>query len=259
MSTPRPSQVFQGRDCLEKETLLRYLAGTLDEAARWSAENHLLDCPLCAAAVAGISAAPASRDPLVFPPFQPPPARQAFFASTKPWWRRWMVAAILLLLLPGVLLLRMYRPADPLPEELFREYYTSYPCDIPLTHRGGTAAADPQESLSLWEGLSAYAAGDYGSASRRLDDFLATQPDHAAANFFHGLACLESDKAIASVPFLRVAASRPGLYHEKARWYLSLAYLRTGDLPAAAAMLDSLESAGDNFLSGKARALRAFL
>ncbi len=257
MSAPRPSQLFQGRECLDKETLRQYLAGTLPAGVRWSVENHLLDCPLCTAAVAGLSAAPPDIDTLAFPPFQPPPARQGLFAVARLRLRRWTAAAAVLLLL-AVLLSELFLPASPpLPEELFREYYTSYPCDVPLSYRGDTASPGLQEALR--EGLSSYTAGDYHQAARHLGRFLALQPNHASANFFNGMAYLESGQALPAVPYLQAAASLPGIYRDQACWYLSLAYLRVGDLPAAAAMLDSLQAGGDTFLAGRARALRAYL
>lgn len=89
----------------------------------------------------------------------------------------------------------------------------------------------------LQAGMKAYDAGQYRAAATQLRAYLNQQPDHAA-RLYLGVALLLDQQASQAVEPLQMAArSDEPPIREAALWYLSLAWIETGDSDSAKATL----------------------
>lgn len=148
--------------------------------------------------------------------------------------RLWSAAAaVLILVLP--LSLWFYTSSQHSNERHFDAYFQPYE-DI-VTSR----SAAPKDDAKFREGMAYYNNSDYVNAVRAFEVFLVSQPEHAAAIFYLGVANLASDNPKkAELQFLKLQQQPEGVFTEMADWYLALAYVEENKVAQADAVLKNI-------------------
>jgi hypothetical protein len=141
-----------------------------------------------------------------------------------------LAAAVFLFLMVG--LFRILTHHD-LPE-LYSSFYEPYKTDISTR-----TLEDSKKDIQLPYIL--YQNGDYEASYEILTNYLLSNSNDQSAHFYLGLNALElnrPDIAIEEFSFLEQDTLSPFELH--ARWYLTLTYLKTGDLTRARKLLHQL-------------------
>jgi len=165
-------------------------------------------------------------------------------AKVVPMWRNRMVASIaatfLILAVSTYLVMDVFSPADH--EELFAQHFQPYPI------MDGSLTRTQPESLSEKQlAYVAYEAENFKLAIKRLEALLA-QGENAALMFYLGNAYLASgDAEQAIVHFDQVLESDSNLLIPRAKYYLSLCYLKMGNIDKSKEILEDLKTSGQSF------------
>lgn len=241
---------------MKGEITEKYLLGQLDEADQEAFEQHYFECPRCFEELQTYRALQTEL-------------RQAGAAiRAEPlrgglMWQRWAwVGGIAVMLLaiglgvwlrqpapgvqpsppeaaepaPGVevqpgLEVPQQEPPPPLVPSLSELARVEPPRYIPARLRG----AGDEATERFREAMQHYVKGDYGAAIPRLRAVAELNPKAADGSFFLGICYLLTDRTDAAIESLRrTVALGDSLYLEEAQFYLAKAYLRKGDLGAAA-------------------------
>lgn len=122
-------------------------------------------------------------------------------------------------------------------ERLFAEYHEADPgLPVPMS-----ATAHP----AFYDAMVSYKEGHYDAAQAKWSALLPAAPTSDTLRFYIGCAQLEEGNAKGSIPFFQgVAQDASSGFHDRARWFLFLAYLRTGNRAALKTM--SLEDDPDH-------------
>lgn len=229
-------RLFEASRCMSRQEIKQYLNGELSGTQLRRVESHISGCQLCADALDGY--ADFNSPTLELPGFVPP-SDLTGTASVQtnrrhPLTRRLTVAAILL---PGLFFLfKWLSPSNN--EDLFRQYYASYPNDIPLSARSAQSANQLHPQLLL--ALEQYETGDFSAALPGLQLVLREDDDNHAANFFAGICCLELADYQQAIPYLEKCRQSDTLYASRATWYLALALLKNDQVAASKSLLTEL-------------------
>ena len=136
----------------------------------------------------------------------------------------------------------------PVNERLYAEYFVA---DAGLPVAMG-ATRDPRFD----DAMTAYKLGDFAEARAKWTDLLNQRPSSDTLRFYVASAALGSGDAGAAIPLFNMLSEETGsAFHEKARWYLFLAYLRAGELER----LDAIGLYDDPTYGERARAIKARL
>ncbi len=113
------------------------------------------------------------------------------------------------------------------------EYVPPRPEPTPL--RSGDAA-------TLFDrAIENYQNGNYAVAAHLLEGVVHLQPDNASAYFYWGVALLLVPHAAEAIaPLERAVELEAGTFRDRARYYLALAYLKTGQPDRARAQLEAI-------------------
>jgi tetratricopeptide (TPR) repeat protein len=120
------------------------------------------------------------------------------------------------------------------PEKIYAKFYKPYETD--LSTRSVNTSTD---KISVAYML--YQKGDYTASYEILSNYLLKNTDNQTARFFLGMNSLELgkvDQAITDLKEVEKDNSTPYAIH--ARWYLSLAYLKTNDINEAKIYLNRI-------------------
>jgi tetratricopeptide (TPR) repeat protein len=146
-------------------------------------------------------------------------------------WLRYGLVAAMALLFFSVPFLTQQRST---PEQLFARYFEVSP------NLGLQASRSDAYTLPASQAYRAYDSGDYAGAARLFESMI-EESDHRMTDLYHLGNCYLAlgawDQGIAALE--EVATSGIGL-SENARWYLSLAYLRTGETGKAKKLLQEV-------------------
>lgn len=138
-------------------------------------------------------------------------------------WAPWLkVAAMVALLLGGV---AWWLARPPLEQRVFAQYYQPDPgLPVPMS-----VVKDPV----FQDAMVAFKLEAYSEAVDKWEGLLRERPGNDTLQYFIGSAQLAQGKAKEAIPlFSHVAANASSAFQAKARWFLYLAYLRTGDREA---------------------------
>lgn len=137
-------------------------------------------------------------------------------------WSLLKYAAGIALLLAGTLWWFL-RP--PVNERLFAEHFTADPgLPVPMS-----AVNDPE----FQDAMVAYKLEDYAEAVAKWEPLLRTDPDNDTLQYYIASALLAGGKASEAIPrFDQVASNPASAFQAKARWFLYLANLRSGNREA---------------------------
>ena len=203
-------KVFQTTQCLSKELLDGYVKGSLSEDLRFQVENHLLDCPLCEAAVEGFSEMQGEDHDALFDQvledidaktMKVPSAKQA--TRTKIPWNN-IAAGLCLLIVAGAAFwyLNSSTPASYL--SYFEDQESSW-----LTR----SMADERIPQDLKSGLALYAKESYPASLSFFEDYLEEHPESGPASYYAGMSALEHG----TLTVAHYHLSRARMNHED--WY----------------------------------------
>lgn len=120
--------------------------------------------------------------------------------------------------------------------EIFNEFFIPFENIL-------TARADSQKDEDLMKAMSHYSKGDYKNASLLFKQLLKKRPTDLVINFYYGISelaqeNLEDSKKI----FKKIILNDKDLLKELARWYLGLAYLKSGNTKSAMKHFESLSA-----------------
>jgi tetratricopeptide (TPR) repeat protein len=231
--------IFQPHECLTEEAIKKYAKDQLSGTERFRAENHLLDCPLCADAAEGYSLMDADAKKRQGAPLRILSAR---FLSAA--------AAGLILVVASVWFFT--KPAAP--ERLFAAYYAPYASDLDIQLRNaGDQAALADTPLTL--GLKAYSEKDFSKAASQLEAFLQENPGHRITQYYLGHALLSEHRWEEALSYLEAVWAAGMEYSEEANWYAALLYVKTGQVEKAKSALEVLQSSGKGRYYEQAREL----
>lgn len=226
-------KIFNNRACLQPQEITAYLEQSLTAEQRFAIENHLLDCPLCDAAVEGYAQAnpdlaqqhlqqiqaalPSLKQPQTIVPASETKLRRL------PRWRNWAAAAaaVALLITAGMI----YSNQGPASAaDLFAQAYAPYESPFAGTRSGG------DEGKPFADGMSAYQDGNYELALQHFNTVLAASPTASIAHLHAGMSNLQLEKTSAAIKHLSTVRLNAPVLYGSASWYLALAYLKAGEV-----------------------------
>ncbi|MBX2928209.1 MAG: hypothetical protein KF852_10270 [Saprospiraceae bacterium] len=228
--------------CLSTGELQRFHIGRADPALRFRVENHLLDCPLCAAALEGY-AGPGNPGPAqVSAELEALQAEIEERAEDTPMralsWRNRAAAAAVFVGLCAAGWFYWNHTAD---ERLYAGFFEAAE-NSNLTLRSATDKnAAPEWTLAM----ELYGDGKYEEALPYYRVYLADNPEDFQAALYGGIAALESGQNAQAISWLESARFNDPERYAEATWYLALAQLRNGNRSECKLLLEEL-TAGKN-------------
>ncbi|MBK9274556.1 MAG: hypothetical protein IPM49_08455 [Flavobacteriales bacterium] len=130
-------------------------------------------------------------------------------------------------LLLGVAVWWMLRPSDP--ERLFAEHFVVDP--------GLPVAMSVTDDPVFADAMVSFKEGRYADARSRWASLLKERPGSDTLQYYVAAALMAEGDLPGAIPLLEPLAAAPASpFLHKARWYLFLAYLRTGETDKAAAL-----------------------
>lgn len=245
--------VFAKRGCLSRQELLQYLRGDLGNGQRHEIENHLLDCPLCSAAVEGLAQSENMEEvEEELESLQGLPLRRRAPRPRRTAWAN-RAAAVGLLLLLAYAGYRYWGATAS--ERLFAAYFQ------PMENRYITlrSAGEPPIEPELQTALDFYTSGDFTASLPHFRNYLATHPGDGQAALLAANACLQSGEAPAAEAYLLPLESKDRQWNGRVKWSLALAYLKQSKTKAARALLEEISGTDYSDYREEAGKLRAQL
>ena len=142
----------------------------------------------------------------------------------------WRVAAMLVLV-SGIALSYYFLSQPPLEEQLYSEYYVTYPVE------GAWRGESPDERQK--QVLADYVSGAYASAIPGLQALVTQFPQKEVYQLYLTSAYLNTDNPTAAIMQLSGISAQSKLI-EEVDWYLSLSYLKMGKLEEAQVQLEKV-------------------
>ena len=247
--------VFQSLECLSQEDILLYQSGKSDDGTRYRVENHILDCPLCSAAIEGFAGQDSNELAEDLERLQASiKARSTEILALKPandrkiWSINRIAAAILMLIIPLAALL--YWNSQSQNEKLLAQFGSA--TEI---MEGLRSSELMPENNEYKEGLEFFREGSYNASLQYFEGINEVQPENGLARFYSGVSALqigETDKAIEQLTIVRLNDQS---YYEHASFYLILANIKKGDKEEAKRLIEDLLKNEGSFYAGKAKAI----
>ena len=157
--------------------------------------------------------------------------------------KKWVAAASisLLFLIGGMGYYYMNKP--PTKEEIFNEYYKPY--EVTVSYR----SAENELNSLLNQAFKAYKNEEFSRALGLFQQVL-NQREDVAARMYSGISYIEIDKYHkANKSFKKVVNNEDNLFVDQAKWYMSICYVRIGDLSKAKNLLRDLQTTSQHYSS----------
>ncbi|MEX1132072.1 MAG: hypothetical protein WEC15_02505 [Flavobacteriales bacterium] len=164
---------------------------------------------------------------------------------STPWGQYLKYAAMVAIVVSGAFWM-LTRPTTN--ERLFAEHFTADPgLPVPMSSTNDQPFQDAMVAFKL---------GDLEEARDKWSSLLQAEPTNDTLRYYIASAALAMEDAAAAIPLYEsISADRTSAFHQKARWYLFLAYVRSGDSAKAKAVpIDEDPTYGE-----RARAIKAQL
>lgn len=126
-------------------------------------------------------------------------------------------------LIGAFLIIRTILPSND-PDRIFNTYYKPFDAISPVTRNINNGESDPYSSA-----IGSYKAGDYQRAAAGFSVVLGKDSRGTSSEFFMGLSELALENYPRAVNLLSGVANNSGEYAKEAKWYLGLAWLKTGN------------------------------
>ena len=240
--------LFNTRGHVRQDELSAYLNGNAPSDVQRKVEHAMIDDPLYSDAIEGYQEMGLAAVPQLesFADFKKKlPLQEAKVIRLRPMQKLMRVAAVAAVLLISVFAYNSLQ--SPTPDTLFTDYYTHYENDISLTRRGDADGLNKDFKAALFS----YAGSDFKAAMPMFEKALGAEPNNDAAHFFHGMACLKTEKYSEAVKHFGSVKSN---YGRKAQWYAILATLKSGDVEKTIGKLNDFTKA-KGYKSAEAKAL----
>jgi tetratricopeptide (TPR) repeat protein len=242
-------KMFSVTSCLSRVDIEQYLAEDLSKERRFEVENHLLDCPLCSAAVEGLEGIDSEGVMNLAELYEnleerlSEPAEPATVKRMIPWNR--IVAAAMLLLTVGAAWIYYQKTNE--------QSYLAYFEDAIGT---STTRGLDRELLTedIIAGVRLYEKENYEGSLSFFEDYLETEQS-ALANYYAGLSALETGDLGLSEEYLKTARMNNDDLYESATWFLIKVYLERGNEKEAMDLLKDLTKIENGFYAERAQNL----
>lgn len=240
----------QTSPCLSAEELQRYSDGRADEAIRFRVEEHILDCPLCEAAVEGYTSTGNPGSGQVQHELEQLKMRLLKTRDETPkharmiWFNRTAAAAVILIACTAAWMYWNYT-AD---ERLFASAFNTDKANI-LIFRGAEDAP-PEQVMAM----QLYQEGAEEASLPHFKNYLSDNPDDFITTMAAGLAAIEAGQTSQAVDWLEtVRFNDPALFGE-ATWYLALAHWKQKNKTECLELMRELSASKDAAWAAKAKA-----
>lgn len=234
--------------CPKGTELRAYIDGKLSADPLRTVEAHLLDCPLCDAAVDGFVKYPDTIPSLTdiqrmtkdsITTSQKTAATQFLGSGTIHRLFPYLAVAVISLLL--VFTWYNYRQ-DQVPQRLFATYFTPIP-QTDFSNQRAVAVVQPKMDEILSQALSYHLAGDYTFALTSWRAFLEDyeNPDFRAYLYAASAALATGKDDVAAYYLNQIPLETSGEFGEEVNWYRALHALKTSGPDAATKILNAME------------------
>lgn len=241
--------LFKQRVCLSYDELLQYKRGTIDDEQKNVIENHLLDCPLCADAVEGISALEYEegvtpmldemKKELLKKHFYSRPSKNSRI------YKLWMNRAVALILM-GVLAFALHHYLEARQiEKLADEYYIA-----PVNDYLGLRSVDEQTIVHtpiMVKAIKFYGKEAYEQCIPYLEEHIASKPTDDQARLLLVSALLKEHESQKAESVLNNIESEALVVTNYKDWYYILAYLQQREVEKAIPILNKLKNTAPGF------------
>ena len=243
--------------CLTPAELVAYLDDTLSHSEERRVEAHLLDCPLCDAAMQGFAAHPNKQAALAEIEARSLPQTRHTQAlkseKTKRYNLNWLyfAAAAVVICLPFGY--HWYQTNTAIPA-LAAEYSTLMPAPQAVVRGENSAAKTEQE-----QAFATYEQADYNASFDAFKKIVAAEPQNTEAAFYAGLSAMgKKDLENAQIYLEKVHLAPENENSDDALWYLAMLQLQQNKPERALDFLNEL-AASSNSWQQKAKVLIAEL
>ncbi len=121
------------------------------------------------------------------------------------------------------------------PDSIYNRYYEPFNIISPVT-RGNTGG----DVIDISSSIESYKLGNYESAAIGFSDAIFKDPSGVSSHFYLGITYLALGNFKQAVQELSVVAGGKSEYTAEAKWYLGLAFLKTGASEKASLCFKSL-------------------
>jgi hypothetical protein len=228
--------IFATRPCLSLPEVETYLNNQCSGQQLQEVENHLLDCPLCSAAVEGLAQEERLDElPQVLAALKPPLPKSSH--RVKPQRMAWInrAAAVALLLIIAYAGYHYWGAISQ--ERLFAQNFHPMENPYPVLRSGDPKIADNPE---LQMALGFYLKGDFAASLPHLENYLADHSPDSQASLLAANVYLQTGRAQQAVQLLLQLQKEDPQLQGFAKWYLALAYLKLGQTESARQLLYSI-------------------
>lgn len=244
-------KIFTATGCLSRAEIQHYLDDALSKERRFKVENHLLDCPLCAAAVEGFESSSTAEsegalDDLYAAIDQRTsfPATEAPTRTIRPWNR--IAAAIAFLIVAGAAWLYFNQTNT---DQNYLAYFEDATVSSAVRGEGSDLLTE-----DLIAGVRLYEKENYQGSLSFFEDYLETQ-ESGVAHFYAGLSALKTGALGLAEEYLKTARLNEESLYESTTWYLVKIYLDRGESDKAKQLLQELTVVENGFYSEQAQKL----
>ncbi|HRK80175.1 MAG TPA: hypothetical protein PLZ12_01950 [Saprospiraceae bacterium] len=238
----------QTSPCLSAEELQHYSDGRADEVLRFRVEEHILDCPLCEAALEGYASKGNPGQEQVQQELEQlkmriMETREETPVNVRPIWFNRLAAAVVVLIACTAAWMYWNHSAD---ERLFASAFQ--PDEAGVIILRGEEDAPPEQALAM----QLYQSGSAEEALPHFKNYLSDRPDDFMTTLAAGIAAIEAEQTAQAVEWLEaVRFNDPALYGE-ATWYLALAQWQQGNKAECTELMRELATAKDPAWAEKA-------
>lgn len=215
------------------EQIEAYLLDTMDASERFQFETAMADDVLLRnevnlqrKLVAAVQTASFSSNAVQYVT-----AKESIAPVKKMVFKWWHAAAATLLIAAATW---FYQSTTVTPDKLFAGYFHADP--------GLPVAMSSTNEYGFYDGMVSYKEGNY---DRAIEIWTGVKEKGLPADtlqYYLGVACLNKNDYEAAVQhLLPVAENKMGEWHDKAVWYLALAYIKSNHLPEAIKWLQQLQ------------------
>ncbi len=229
--------------CLSMEEMKNYLTNQVDDALRFRVEDHLLDCPLCTAALEGYSAhADQVPDQINLELDALRIRMQERLKEEMPvphiaYWNRVAAAAMIALALGATWMYWHHTKNERLYAGVF------HPMESNLLYlRGGVDEAALAEKTMP---MRLYEAGRFEDALPLFERYLEEYPADFYTALYGGIAAMEVGQFDIAQTWLESVRFNAPEHYAEATWYLALRHLRAGEREECISLLQELQEAKD--------------
>lgn len=247
-------KIFPPTQCLSREVLKRYAKGEISGDLRFQVENHLLDCPLCDAALAGFAAIEdqADTDAIFEDIFEQidsktmtPPQVQSKTRRLIPWNN--IAASLLFLVSLGAAF--WYFQSSQATQPYLAHFEDQ---DDKLLARSINKENLPTD---IQPGILLYNKEDFQASLSFFEDYLKLQPESSTAAYYAGLSALDIGELGRALDYLATARINDAQLYDVATWGMVRIHLERGEKQVAIQLLEELLGSPGSFLQDKATIL----